>query len=92
MRGPEEWPSSGSNPADRIRLTGPAANNFPLFREMTSLECLPFRSSKGSLVSRPGQELILVASNMMLSAFETQASSGAIEGSNLSLTREANPV
>ena len=26
MRGPEEWPSSGSNPADRIRLTGPAAN------------------------------------------------------------------
>ncbi len=28
MRGPEEWPSRGSNPADRIRLTGPAANNF----------------------------------------------------------------
>jgi hypothetical protein len=28
MRGPEEWPSSGSNPADRIRLTGPAATNF----------------------------------------------------------------
>src|ERR1700689_1278944 len=26
MRGPEEWPSSGSNPPDRIRLTGPAAN------------------------------------------------------------------
>ena len=26
MRGPEEWPSNGSNPADRIRLTGPAAN------------------------------------------------------------------
>src|SRR5713226_8290356 len=28
MRGPEEWPSSRSNPADRIRLIGPAANNF----------------------------------------------------------------
>jgi thiosulfate reductase cytochrome b subunit len=28
MRGPEEWPSHGSNPADRIRLTGPAATNF----------------------------------------------------------------
>jgi len=28
MRGPEEWPSSGSNPADRIRLIGPAANIF----------------------------------------------------------------
>jgi len=25
MRGPEEWPSCWSNPADRIRLTGPAA-------------------------------------------------------------------
>ena len=25
MRGPEEWPSHQSNPADRIRLTGPAA-------------------------------------------------------------------
>src|SRR5947209_7838163 len=25
MRSPEEWPSRGSNPADRIRLTGPAA-------------------------------------------------------------------
>src|ERR1700686_3125943 len=25
MRGPEEWPSCGSNPADRIRLIGPAA-------------------------------------------------------------------
>jgi len=25
MRGPEEWPSHRSNPADRIRLTGPAA-------------------------------------------------------------------
>src|SRR5437868_13719508 len=25
MRGPEEWPSSGSNPVDRIRLTVPAA-------------------------------------------------------------------
>src|SRR6266481_509988 len=25
MRGPEEWPSRGSNPADRIRLTDPAA-------------------------------------------------------------------
>lgn len=30
MRGPEEWPSCRSNPADRIRLTGPAANK-PLF-------------------------------------------------------------
>ncbi len=30
MRGPEEWPSSRSNPADRIRLTGPAANKLPL--------------------------------------------------------------
>jgi hypothetical protein len=28
MRGPEEWPSHGSNPADRIRLTGPAATSF----------------------------------------------------------------
>src|SRR5450631_1440021 len=28
MRGPEEWPSSRSNPADRIRLTGPAATLF----------------------------------------------------------------
>jgi hypothetical protein len=27
MRGPEEWPSHRSNPADRIRLTGPAAIN-----------------------------------------------------------------
>ena len=26
MRGPEEWPSHWSNPADRIRLTGPAAD------------------------------------------------------------------
>jgi hypothetical protein len=26
MRVPEEWPSCGSNPADKIRLTGPAAN------------------------------------------------------------------
>jgi hypothetical protein len=25
MRGPEEWPSRGSSPADRIRLTDPAA-------------------------------------------------------------------
>src|SRR5712691_10540487 len=25
MRDPEEWPSCRSNPADRIRLTGPAA-------------------------------------------------------------------
>src|SRR5450432_3277960 len=25
MRGPEEWPSCRSNPADKIRLTGPAA-------------------------------------------------------------------
>ena len=33
MRGPEEWPSRRSNPADRIRLTGPAATNlsFQLF-------------------------------------------------------------
>src|ERR1700731_2418389 len=28
MRGPEEWPSRRSNPADRIRLTGPAATNL----------------------------------------------------------------
>src|SRR4051794_13554403 len=28
MRGPEEWPSCRSNPADRIRLTGPAATNL----------------------------------------------------------------
>src|SRR6201987_4191330 len=28
MRGPEEWSSRRSNPADRIRLTGPAATNF----------------------------------------------------------------
>ena len=25
MRGPEEWPSRGSNPVDKIRLTDPAA-------------------------------------------------------------------
>jgi len=31
MRGPEEWPSSGSNPADRIRLTGPAANKLEMY-------------------------------------------------------------
>ena len=30
MRGPEEWPSRRSNPADRIRLTGPAANKLLL--------------------------------------------------------------
>jgi hypothetical protein len=30
MRSPEEWPSRGSNPADRIRLTGPAAFIFSL--------------------------------------------------------------
>src|SRR5579863_10048937 len=28
MRGPEEWPSRGSKPEDRIRLTGPAATNL----------------------------------------------------------------
>jgi hypothetical protein len=28
MRGPEEWPSRESNPADKIRLTDPAAK-FP---------------------------------------------------------------
>ena len=28
MHGPEEWPSCWSNPADRIRLTGPAATTF----------------------------------------------------------------
>ena len=28
MRVPEEWPSCGSDSADKIRLTGPAAN-FP---------------------------------------------------------------
>src|SRR5580700_2351134 len=28
MRCPEEWPSRRSNPADRIRLTGPAATKF----------------------------------------------------------------
>ena len=26
MRAPEEWPSCGSDSADKIRLTGPAAN------------------------------------------------------------------
>ncbi len=35
MRGPEEWPSRRSNPADRIRLTGPAATIF-FFPEFTS--------------------------------------------------------
>jgi hypothetical protein len=30
MRGPEEWPSNRSNPADKIRLTGPAAKCFEL--------------------------------------------------------------
>ncbi len=30
MRGPEEWSSRRSNPADRIRLTGPAATNKAL--------------------------------------------------------------
>jgi hypothetical protein len=28
MCGPEEWPSRGSNPADKIRLTGPAAKKY----------------------------------------------------------------
>src|SRR6478609_8191644 len=36
MRSPEEWPSCGSNPADRIRLTGPAA--------FISIEVLRLRS------------------------------------------------
>jgi len=31
MRSPEEWPSCGSNPADRIRLTGPAAFIFSFY-------------------------------------------------------------
>jgi hypothetical protein len=37
MRGPEEWPSSGSNPADRIRLTGPAANNYQISFQENSM-------------------------------------------------------
>src|SRR6267154_595879 len=39
MRGPEEWPSHRSNPADRIRLTGPAATKFlvpPVFEDKLS--------------------------------------------------------
>src|ERR1700677_4782677 len=42
MRGPEEWPSHRSNSADRIRLTGPAADfsitceSPPTFRAKTS--------------------------------------------------------
>jgi hypothetical protein len=39
MRGPEEWPSCRSNPADRIRLTGPAATKF-LNRSFDSLRSL----------------------------------------------------
>jgi|1185.fasta_scaffold309611_1 hypothetical protein len=50
MRGPEEWPSSGSNPADRIRLTGPAAliffllltsSNFRVWRKITCERVFP---------------------------------------------------
>src|SRR5208282_381632 len=38
MRGPEEWPSRRRNPADRIRLTGPAADFRFVLRELrTSL-------------------------------------------------------
>jgi len=36
MRGPEEWPSCWGNPADRIRLTGPAANIFASSFDFTS--------------------------------------------------------
>ena len=47
MRGPEEWPSSRSNPADRIRLTGPAATNDSVgsFDSAQDFACgLPLRS------------------------------------------------
>jgi len=32
MPGPEEWPSRRSDPADRIRLTGPATTNYLYFK------------------------------------------------------------
>src|ERR1700677_512478 len=35
MRGPEEWPSHRSNPADKIRLTGPAAIFSSTWAELT---------------------------------------------------------
>jgi hypothetical protein len=41
MRGPEEWPSRRSNPADRIRLTGPAAKNDLLFKNVDNWGIIP---------------------------------------------------
>src|ERR1700678_1059941 len=35
MRGPEEWPSHRSNPAGKIRLTGPAAIFSSTWAELT---------------------------------------------------------
>ena len=53
MRGPEEWPSRGSNPADKIRLTDPAAK----FLLVTSSARVVIRS-----VSREPHDSILSAS------------------------------
>jgi hypothetical protein len=39
MRGPEEWPSCWSNPADRIRLIGPAAIHFLVPTTCKSSKC-----------------------------------------------------
>ena len=38
MPGPEEWPSRRSNPADKIRLTGPAALQYAVACRICSLE------------------------------------------------------
>jgi len=42
MGGPEEWPSRGSNPADRIRLIGPAATSY-YFQSLTEHRVLLWR-------------------------------------------------
>ena len=50
MPGPEEWPSCGSNAADRIRLTGPAATTTQLIVskwliDSCSIECPLFQGT-----------------------------------------------
>ena len=59
MRGPEEWPSRGSNPADRIRLTGPAAffvNKLGLLTEN--------RAETSPQVDRRGRDAIYLDGNV----------------------------
>ena len=59
MRGPEEWPSRGSNPTDKIRLTDPAAKF--LRRAIGPLSNLPelqkaFQCKAGDAMVRPAEK------------------------------------